>query len=113
VIPANFEDDLADVPTSHRAQIVRLYKFNLQPIMHNFTSYLDILKKNSTMRIEQNKNYQNFIKEISKKDLSSEKVENFGLSDLQLTEASNILKDLILLMQETQPAHQIETPPAA
>lgn len=112
-IPANFEDDLADVPSSHRAQIVRLYKFNLQPIMHNYTSYLDILKKNSNMRIEQNKNYQNFIKEISKKDLSSEKVENFGLSDLQLTEASNILKDLILLMQETQPAHQIETPPAA
>lgn len=111
-IPANFEDDLSDVPSSHRTQIVRLYKFNLQPIMHTYTFYLDILKKNSSLRIEQNKNYQNFIKEISKKDLSSEKVENFGLSDLQLTEASNILKDLILLMQEGQPA-AIEPSPAA
>lgn len=111
-IAANFEDDLSDVPSSHRAQIVRLYKFNLQPILNTYTSYLDILKKNSSLRIEQNKNYQNFIKEISKKDSSSEKVENFGLSDLQLTEASNILKDLILLMHEGQNA-PIETPSAA
>ncbi len=111
-IPSNFEDTLADVPTSHRTEIVRLYKFNLQPILGTYTSYLDILKKNSSLRIEQNKNYQNFIKEISKKDLSSEKVENFGLSDLQLTEASNILKDLILLMQEGQAA-PIQTPSAA
>jgi hypothetical protein len=39
-------------------------------------------------------------------------VENFGLSDLQLTEASNILKDLILLMQEANP-RMIEATPAA
>lgn len=112
-ISANFEDDLSDVPTSHRTQIVRLYKFNLQPILHTYTSFLDVLKKNSSLRIEQNKNYQNFIKEIAKKDAPSEKVENFGLSDLQLTEASNILKDLILLMQEEQAPSSIESPSAA
>ncbi|MBS0628834.1 MAG: PDZ domain-containing protein [Verrucomicrobia bacterium] len=111
-IPANFEDTLSDVPSSHRTEIVRLYKFNLQPILNTYTSYLDVLKKNSALRIEQNKNYQNFMKEISKKELSSENVENFGLSDLQLTEASNILKDLILLMQESL-TPPIQSPAAA
>ncbi len=99
-IAANFEDDLSDVPPMHRNQIVRLYKFDLQPILHTYSPYLKTLERNSSLRIEQNKNYQNFIKEIAKKDSLSEAVENYGLSDLQLVETTNIMKDLILLMQD-------------
>ena len=110
-IAPNFEDDLSDVPPMHRNQIVRLYKFNLQPILNTYTPYMDVLKKNSSQRIEQNKNYQNFIKEISNKDTLTETAESYGLTDLQLNEASNIIKDLILLMQEE---HTIDIgPPAA
>ncbi len=110
-ITPNFEDDLSDIPITHRNQIVRLYKFNLQPILNTYTPYMNLLKKNSSLRIEQNKNYQNFIKEISNKDAVSENAENYGLSDLQLTEASNIMKDLILLMQEE--LELAPTPPRA
>lgn len=100
-IPPNFEDDLSDVPPVHRNQIVRLYKFNLQGILHTYSAYMDVLKKNSKRRIEQNKNYQNFIKAISNKDGPLEIAESYGLSDLQLSEASNIMKDLILLVKES------------
>lgn len=112
-ISPNFEDDLSDVPPMHRNQISRLYKFDLQPIMHIYTPYLKMLEKNSAMRIKQNKNYQNFIKEISNKDSLSEAVENYGLSDLQFVEASNIMKDLILLMQYPSQAFDNEAAPAA
>ena len=111
-ISPNFEDDLADVPSTHRNQIVRLYRFNLQPILNTYTHYLPVLAKNSTLRIEQNKNYQNFLKEIANKDSQSDAVENYGLSDLQMTEASNVMKDLILLMQEEQEVN-FTSPPAA
>lgn len=107
-ISPNFEDDLSDVPPMHRSQIVRLYKFDLQPILDTYTPYMEILKRNSSKRIEQNKNYQNFIHEISNSDTLSETAENYGLSDLQLIETSNIIKDLILLMHEREP---LETPP--
>lgn len=115
-IRPNFEDDLADVPPIHRNQIVRLYKFNLQPILTTYTSCLDQLESNSKRRIEQNKNYQNFLKQISQEDPAIEMSENFGISDLQLAEASNIMKDLILLMQESPEAQEgdpMEIDPAA
>lgn len=101
-ISPNFEDDLSDVPPSHRSHIARLYRFDLQPILYTYESILEPLKKNSHRRIEQNKNYQNFLKEVRKKDLFSENPENYGLCDLQLTEATNIMKDMILLLQEKE-----------
>ena len=97
----------------HRNQVVRLYKFDLQPILNTYSPYMDILKKNSTKRIEQSKNYQNFLKELSNTDAISETAENYELSDLQLTEASNILKDLIFLSQERKVTENSTEPPAA
>ena len=98
-IEPHFEDDLADIPLIHRNQAGRLYKHNLQPILTTYTQYQDILKKNSEKRIKENKNYQNFLKEIEKKHYDAEPIEIFGQSDLQLTEANNIMKDLIFLIQ--------------
>lgn len=97
-IPASFDDDLADIPSLHRHQIMQLYKFNLQPILTTFTSYLEALRKNSDQRLTLNQNYQNFLKEINKKDQLAEPVDNFGQTDLQLTETINVMKDLVLLM---------------
>jgi len=110
-IPPNFHDDLADVPPMHRNQIVRLYKFNLQTILNTYSPYMEILTRNSQKRIEQNKNYQNFLKAIADNDTLSETAESYGLSDLQLIESSNIMKDLILLMQEE--TEMESSPPAA
>lgn len=107
-IPPNFEDDLADVPARHRNQIIRLYKFNLQTILHTYDPYLEVLKKNSAERIEQNKGYQSFLKAISNKGAVSEEVEEFEAADFQLVETSNILKDLILLMQEEKNGPEVK-----
>ncbi len=101
LISPNFEDDLADVPPAYRNQIVRLYKFNLQPILSTYKPYMDTLTKNSTVRLEQNKNYQTFIKELEKKEPLDDSADSFGQADLQLFEACNIMKDLILLSQES------------
>jgi carboxyl-terminal processing protease len=100
-IKENFEDDLSDVPFLERAKIRALYRFNLQKKLNIYTPYLEILKKNSAYRIEHNKNYQAFIKEIQKEEPEEEEAETaFGQNDLQLTETYNIMKDLIFLQEE-------------
>jgi len=96
-IDANFEDDLSDIPLIHRKRIALLYKHNMQKKMSAFTQYLDILKSNSKQRLENNKNYQNFLKEIKNKNFQSKQVEVFTQNDLQLQEAMNIAKDLAYL----------------
>lgn len=97
-IPPSFDDDLSDIPPAHREQIQRLYKFNLQPILTTYQPYLPVLKKNAEERMEKNKNYQNFLKELSKKGGFSENAEAYGQSDLQLEETVKVMKDLILLL---------------
>ena len=102
-INPNFDDDLSDVPFSQRNKISLLYKYDLQKKLDTYTPYLPILKSNSVYRIENNKNYQALLKEIKKENmLEDETKEQFGQNDLQLTEAYNIIKDLIILMDAKQ-----------
>ena len=67
---------------------------------------LDILKKNSAYRIEHDKNYETFLKELKKDKVDTEseedanKDEEFGKNDLQLTETLNIMKDLLYLQEK-------------
>jgi carboxyl-terminal processing protease len=97
-IKPNFDDDLLDVPFYQREKVRQLYKFDLQPKVHVYDQYIEQLKKNSEQRIANNNNYQNFLKEIKKKDLiDEENAEQFGQSDLQLNETYNIMKDLLYL----------------
>ncbi|MFA6118335.1 MAG: S41 family peptidase [Parachlamydiales bacterium] len=98
-IPANFDDDLSDVPAIHRKRIALLYKHNLQQKTKAFTQYLDILKRNSKQRLDNNKNYQSFLKEMKNKNFESKQIEVFNQSDLQLIEALNIAKDLSYLTE--------------
>jgi carboxyl-terminal processing protease len=102
-IPPTFQDDLSDIPPFHRFQISRNYQQHLQPVLNVYEPYVDALSKNSSLRLSQNKNYQNFItftKEIAKKDSSAEPPENFGQNDLQLIETMNIMKDLIFYLEK-------------
>ncbi len=98
-ISSNFEDDLSDIPPMHRKRISLLYKHNMQQKIASFTQYLEILSKNSQIRLKDNKNYQNFLLEIKNKNFESESVDNFGQNDLQLQEAINIIKDLSYLSE--------------
>ena len=99
-IPPNFDDQLTDVPLLQRERVRQLYKFDLQPKLDIYNKYMDQLRKNSELRIAQNKTYQGFLKELDKKDkeIEEESFESFGQNDLQLTETYNIMKDLIYLM---------------
>jgi carboxyl-terminal processing protease len=101
-IKENYDDDLSDVPFTQRAKIRLLYKFDLQPKETTLVPFIPILKKNSAYRIEKNKNYQNYLKEVKKAEsdegtMEDEEKEKFGENDLQLTEAFNIMKDLLVL----------------
>lgn len=96
-IEANFEDDLSDIPKMYRPSAQMLYHFNLQKPEKRYASFLDQLKNNSSLRLEENKNYQNFLKNIEEEE--SQEPEPYGSTDVQLSETFNIMKDLIFLMQ--------------
>ena len=97
-VEPHFDDDLSDISPFHRLQLGPMYKYNLQQKLTTYAPYFEILKKNSQLRIEINKNYQNFLTEIQKKNFDSDPIDLFGQSDLQLVEALNIMKDLVFLM---------------
>lgn len=99
-IKPNFQDDLSDIPFYQREQVRLLYNYNLQPKLNIYEAYLDQLRTNATYRIEKNQNYQNFLKELKKVEfVDDEEAAEFGQNDLQLSEANNVMKDLILMMQ--------------
>ncbi|MCB1109286.1 MAG: carboxy terminal-processing peptidase, partial [Chlamydiia bacterium] len=96
-IPAKFNDDLSDISPFQRKKLRLFYEKDLQPRLHTYEPHIDILSKNSTIRIGSNKNYQNFLKAISKE--SVDEIELFGQTDLQKEEALHVMKDLIMLMR--------------
>lgn len=99
-IPANFEDTLNDIPIVQRDRVRKLYHFDLQPKLDIYGPYVQKLRTNSEYRVENNKNYQSFLREINKKNVvEGEDEEQFGQNDLQLQEGFNVMKDLILLTQ--------------
>ncbi len=101
-IDPNFIDDLSDVPAIHRSQLNKIYKTNLQTVQTTYQPYLEALKKNSEERLAQNKNYQNLLKEIAKKEDFADPTDFFGQNDLQLIETGNIMKDLIYFMEQSK-----------
>ncbi|MEX1013463.1 MAG: S41 family peptidase [Waddliaceae bacterium] len=98
-INENFDDDLADIPFFQRQKIRPLYLYNLQKKNDTYTKHIATLKKNSDYRIENNRNYQTFLKELKKFGTSESEQEDdqFGKNDLQMIEADNIIKDLVLI----------------
>ncbi len=97
-IESHFEDDLSDISPFQRIQLGPSYRHNLQPQLTTYVPYIDVLKKNSKVRIDSNKNYQSFLTEIEKKNFDADPVDVFGQTDLQFAESLNVMKDLIFLM---------------
>ena len=99
-IEPHFDDDLSDVSPFHRLQLGPNYKHQLQQQLTTYVPYLEILKKNSQFRIQNNKNYQKFLSEVQKKNFDSEQIHLFDQGDLQLVEGMNVLKDYIFLSSQ-------------
>lgn len=114
-ISPNFQDSLSDIHPFHRGKMMRYYKKDLQERMTIYEPYMATLKSNSQIRVQNNKNYQNFLKEIKKEEFDAESVEKYGQNDLQLEETMNIMKDLVLLSEQNKKieAPKIESAPAA
>ena len=87
---------------------MRLYKKNQQSKIDLYEPFIVRLQKNSDLRISSNKNYQNFLKEVRKKDFDPENIEKYGQNDLQLEETVQIMKDLIFLCEKTPKTEQLE-----
>lgn len=97
-IKENFNDDLSDVPWSQRDKIRRLYKFDLQQRLTLYSAHIEQLKKNSDLRIANNKDYQAFLKDLENRDEDDDEPDEYGQVDLQLQETYNVMKDLIVLL---------------
>ncbi|MGL4348634.1 MAG: S41 family peptidase [Chlamydiales bacterium] len=98
-IPPNFQDTLSDLSIIQKKRLQKIYLTDLQKPLLMYHPYLDILKKNSQMRIQQNTTYQNFLTNLSESDISESNLESLGQCDLQLEETISIMKDLLILMK--------------
>ena len=106
-IKPDFQDNLSDVPLESRGWFMKYYLPTLQHEKNVWKNMIPSLKKNSEFRISKNKNYQLFLKRMDGKEdtpsddsdelTDSTKPQNFGSGDLQLDEAVNIMKDMIIM----------------
>ncbi len=105
-----YVDPLSDVDSKSKAWMQKNYLPNLQQRLSIWTQMLPLLRKNSQYRLQHDKNFLLFLKLIQNESSSEESssilnIPNYGQEDLQMTEAVNIIKDMILL-QPTQKAHR-------
>lgn len=104
-IQPEFDDNLSDVTPDVKSWYLKYYTPSLQHPKTVWRHLLPALRKNSQYRIERNKNYQFYLKgnapseEEGDDDWMSfdKKNRNYGEDDLQLQEAVNIVKDMIML----------------
>lgn len=113
-IQPEYKDDLADIDPSLRAWYLRYYVPTLQQKRDFWSDILPTLKRNSEYRISHNKNYQAFLKQLkgiddeedsskdSKLEAGNQAKGNFGEEDLQMAEAVNIVKDMVILHPSVQ-----------
>jgi carboxyl-terminal processing protease len=96
-----YNDSLSDIDVLARKWFKKYYIPTLQQKETYWTKLLPSLRSNSHKRVQQNKNYQLFLKEI-KEELKPIEVLTFGVNDLQMEEAVNIVKDMILFKQSQE-----------
>ncbi len=107
IIPPVYNDSLSDIPPDVRSWYLKYYIPKLQKRITVWRDQLPTLRKNSEYRIANNKNYQYFLKGKESEEeavddendwnVTDEKNKTYGEDDLQVQEALNILKDMILL----------------
>lgn len=110
-ITSKFDDKLEDISPNLKPWYLHYYVPTLQHRKALWQNILPILKKNSAYRIAQNKDYQMFLKGSSITKASQNSQQNFGVDDLQMNEAANIIKDMIILHSKFRGSQTIEATP--
>ena len=105
-IPAAYIDPLTDVDPRNYRWFEKNYLPNLQKKISIWTQMLPQLQQNSAIRLSQNRDYQAFLQalEKEKKGISSgpSLYDNWGIDDLQMQEAVEIVKDMILVQSQAE-----------
>ncbi|MEG3030949.1 MAG: S41 family peptidase [Victivallaceae bacterium] len=98
---AAFEDSLSDINPTAKKWFKKYYVPNLQVKEDRWTTILPNLVINSKIRLENNRNYENFLSVLKNafETTGTYKEASFGSNDLQMEESVNIIKDMILLSQ--------------
>ena len=107
-IAESFEDSFSDIPFFQRARLRKLYALGAQERENRYQGMLEQLKKNSEQRIQANQLYQKALDHMKRVEAGEELPEEDGndllrhwyLTDMQLGEAMNVLRDTIWLMRE-------------
>lgn len=116
-INPEFSDNLADIDTALKPWYLKYYLPSLQHREMIWKEVLPLLRRNSEYRLENNKNYQLFLKRLNGNDETSLNLanasdvedeenalgateKNFGPGDLQMIEAVNIIKDMVYLQSK-------------
>ena len=97
-VAAAFDDPLTDIDPFAKRWFSKYYSPTVQVKETRWAVYLPALRKNSEKRIAQNKNYQQFLKEIKNK---IEPLGTYGTNDLQLEESVHIVKDMIYFSSQS------------
>ncbi len=103
-IPSAYVDPLTDVDQRNRAWFQRNYVPTIQKKLSEWNQMLPSLKDNSAFRLRTDKNYKFFIKTLNAQAsnrFTPTAKENWGVDDLQMLEAVNIIKDMILIHTES------------
>lgn len=103
-IPSTYKDALTDLSWDSKRWYVKYYLPSLQKPLKKWREMLPLLRKNSERRLENNKNYHLFLynEDFEKKEdiFQEKKPRNFGIEDLQMREAVNILKDMAAIRSQ-------------
>ncbi|MBS0651642.1 MAG: PDZ domain-containing protein [Verrucomicrobia bacterium] len=103
IAPA-YVDPLTDIDLRNRAWFQRNYVPHIQKKLSVWNQMLPTLKDNSSFRLKLNKNYQLFLSTLeaqASNRFSPTIKQNWGADDLQMNEAVNILKDMIIIQAES------------
>ena len=115
-VDAVFLDPLTDLDEKTRRLFQQKYLPYLQRVVPFWKKMLPTLKKNSAYRLSRNANFQAFLKRQEKIRARQNNIPvntideqvHIGMEDLQMEEAVNIVKDMVILESESRVEVQFE-----
>ena len=122
IMQSSYQDSLEDLDADARSWYERHYLPSLEQVDHRWRTMLPTLQKNSTHRLQNSLNFQAFLDsseslppedQIEFGNIRWEDEHDFGQEDLQMKEAINIMKDMIILKEDSllsSPVQKLSTP---